>query len=215
MIIEDLVNVTKEMKEYQKKKEIKQNHDVQNDTDNKYRLVLSYSIQLVAVIKYLYEQSYISYDEVLFNRLKDLLSLLEQAVNSGLASAESTVNADKEYKNIVLDLKKNWPDIYQKLTKATISTLEAIKEIDYDHVENCLDMIKEASIWENDINIFKSLTSGLSIADDIINKMGLDDDIILFLQKANNGKATLLDLNEKVLKWLKDEKIENKIRITF
>ena len=46
-------------------------------------------------------------------------------------------------------------------------------------------------------------------------ELGLDDEIIAFLQNTNSGRATLQDLNDKVLAWIRDEQLERKIRISF
>ena len=59
------------------------------------------------------------------------------------------------------------------------------------------------------------MLQGIASAEQLIQKLGLDDEIILFLQYTNAGKATLLDLNDKVLNWIRSEKLENKIRISF
>ena len=59
------------------------------------------------------------------------------------------------------------------------------------------------------------MLQGIASAEQLIQKLGLDDEIILFLQNTNAGKATLLDLNDKVLNWIRSEKLENKIRISF
>ena len=52
-------------------------------------------------------------------------------------------------------------------------------------------------------------------ADQLILRLGLDTEIIQFLQSTNSGRATLKDLNDKVLEWLrKNENLEGKIRIS-
>ena len=56
---------------------------------------------------------------------------------------------------------------------------------------------------------------GIEEAEQLIQKLGLDDEIISFLQNTNAGKATLKDLNDKVLSWIRSEDLENKIRISF
>ena len=59
------------------------------------------------------------------------------------------------------------------------------------------------------------MMKGIEDASQLIDKLGLDEEIILFLQNTNAGRATLKDLNNKVLTWIRDEKLENKIRISF
>ena len=59
------------------------------------------------------------------------------------------------------------------------------------------------------------MMQGIDDADQLIRKLGLDDEIIYFLQNTNAGRATLKDLNDKVLNWIRCEKLEDKIRISF
>ena len=108
-----------------------------------------------------------------------------------------------------------WSKKYSDLTGSTISTLEAIKGIDSENVNACLQKIQTASEWDVGIDRFKNMLQGIASAEQLIQKLGLDDEIILFLQNTNAGKATLLDLNDKVLNWIRSEKLENKIRISF
>ena len=59
------------------------------------------------------------------------------------------------------------------------------------------------------------MNDGIKDAEKIIAKLGLDDEIITFLANTNSGKATLNDLSDKVLNWIKSEKLEGKIRVSF
>ena len=59
------------------------------------------------------------------------------------------------------------------------------------------------------------MNDGLKEANQLIVGLGLDDEILNFLQNTNKGKATLADLNEKVVSWIQDEGLENRIRISF
>ena len=62
---------------------------------------------------------------------------------------------------------------------------------------------------------FEKMSEGLDDADRLIIGLGLDDEIIVFLQRTNLGRATLQDLNDKVLTWIRNEELEQKIRISF
>ena len=57
----------------------------------------------------------------------------------------------------------------------------------------CLQKIQTASEWDVGIDRFKNMLQGIASAEQLIQKLGLDDEIILFLQNTNAGKATLLD----------------------
>ena len=101
------------------------------------------------------------------------------------------------------------------LTGATVSTLEAIREIDPDNVGSCLQKIQPAENWDLDVERYKIMHNGLNEADHLIMELGLDDEIITFLQNTNSARATLQDLNDRVLAWIRAEHLEKKIRISF
>ena len=81
--------------------------------------------------------------------------------------------------------------------------------------EWCIQSIQAAETWDLDISKYKNMHSGLEKAAQLILGLGLDEEIIQFLQKTNDGKATLKDLNERVLSWIHDENLEQKIRVSF
>ena len=49
----------------------------------------------------------------------------------------------------------------------------------------------------------------------MIQSLNLDDGIISFLTKMNTGQATIDDLNEVVLEWIRQEGLESRIRLKF
>ena len=55
----------------------------------------------------------------------------------------------------------------------------------------------------------------MSSAEALIKSLNMDQEIIKFLEQMTEGKATLLDLNEKVLAWIKRESLEGKIKLSF
>ena len=143
------------------------------------------------------------------------MNVLEQIVASGLASPDGIINADNTFKTLQSSMKKEWSKQYADLTSATVSTLEAIRGIDPDNVGRCLQKIQPAENWDLDVERYKTMHNGLNEADYLIMELGLDDEIIAFLQNTNSGRATLQDLNDKVLAWIRDEQLERKIRISF
>lgn len=51
--------------------------------------------------------------------------------------------------------------------------------------------------------------------DDEVEEEDIDQQIIAFLQKMNNGKATVTDLDESVLRWLRDESLDRRVKLSF
>lgn len=215
MIFDDLVTTTKAMQTLQRKKKLKDNKDRQDNTDTKYRLLLDRTNRFVNVIVYLYAKAGLPGNSEIVSSLSALMDDLEQIVAEGLASGEGVAGAENSFNTLQGIMKKEWAKQYADFTGATVSTLEAIKGIAPDRVNDCLEKIKPAKVWELDVKKFEKMSESLKDADRLIAGLGLDDEIIAFLQNTNCGKATLQDLNDKVLTWIRNEKLEQKIRISF
>lgn len=215
MIFEDLVKTTKDMQDLQKRVAIKKNKDVQEATDEKYRLILTQVNQFIETIEYLYNYVGIEKNIEIITAMTELLILLETTVASGFASQDEVLSGETLYKNAQTDMKKKWQKQYSDLTSSAVSTLEAIKGIDSESVSNCLQKIQLGENWDTNVKKYQTMNTGLVEANQLIARLGLDDEIIDFLQKANAGDANLNDLDDKVLKWIKEEQLESRIRISF
>jgi len=215
MIFDDLVKTTKDMQDLQKKNAIQKNKNMQEATDTKYRLLLTQVNRFIATIKYLYTDVKIQKNTGVLASTSELLALLETTVESGLASQDDVSSAESSFKTIQNDMKKEWSKQYPDLTGSTASTLEAITGIDSERVTSCLQKIQPAETWDTDIKKYQTMSTGLSEADQLITSLGLDNGIITFLRNTNAGKATLRDLDDKVLAWIRNEQLESKIRISF
>lgn len=49
----------------------------------------------------------------------------------------------------------------------------------------------------------------------LIQSLNMDQEIVSFLTKMTSGSTTTVDLNEKVLGWIKSEGLERKIKLSF
>ena len=215
MIFDDLVTTIKAMQDLQKKTAIKNNKAMQDNADIKYRLLLTQVNQFVDVIMYLYTDLNVPKNHEILMSTSELMNVLEQIVVSGSASPDGIINAGNTFKTLQSSMKKEWSRQYVDLTGATVSTLEAIREIDPDNVGSCLQKIQPAENWDLDVERYKIMHKGLNEADHLIMELGLDDEIITFLQNTNSARATLQDLNDRVLAWIRAEHLEKKIRISF
>ncbi len=215
MIFNDLVVTTKALQELQRKTQIKNNKERQDNAEVKYRIMLTQTNQLVEIISYLKKNSSFSVNKEVVSQLDNLLDEFEIAVSDGMVAADKITSLDNSLKVVQNNAKKDWPKQFSEIAGSTISTLEAIKGINTDGVDSCLEKINSAQNWELNIKNYQSMNEGIQDAKKIIAKLGLDDEIITFLANTNSGKATINDLSDKVLNWIKSEKLESKIRVSF
>lgn len=77
--------------------------------------------------------------------------------------------------------------------------------------------IKKAESWNTTIDNYNYLKQGIAEADKILEDLDLDEDseILLFLKLVREGKATILNLTDEILDWIKTENLANKMHINF
>lgn len=147
--------------------------------------------------------------------IKLLLDQHKQSIQDGYAEKEAVLKTEADVKVIQTTIKKEWSTFYRQLTGATIATLKVIRGINSNEVLKCLGSISNAETWSNNIDTFSNLSMSLSAAEILIDDLGLDQDIISFLQKMNSGKASLADISNNVWEWLRREGLETRVRLSF
>lgn len=77
--------------------------------------------------------------------------------------------------------------------------------------------IKKASSWNVTIDNYNYLKQGIAEADKILEDLDLDEDseILAFLKLVSEGKATILNLTDEILAWIKAENLADKMFINF
>lgn len=215
MMIDILNKKIKEMKELRQREERRDNKAAQDALDSKYEALTDQIHQLMATLQYAKDNLQFQLSELSLVELEKILTLQKNAPHSGYVEKESISEAEKDLKNLLQNIKKEWSKQYVLLTNSTVSTLKVISGIDSEHVRKCLDGISKGEAWTTDIDNFKIMSYNLSDANKLIGGLGLDQQIIDFLQKMNSGKATVMDLDEKVLNWLKEESLDRRVKLSF
>lgn len=80
-------------------------------------------------------------------------------------------------------------------------------------INDCLKKIDSAKVFMQEESKIEDFAKQLKRAESIISNLEMDDEITDFLKNVNSGNATLLDLNENILAWLRKENFEGKIKI--
>lgn len=215
MMITILNKKIKEMKELRQREERRDNKAAQDALDLKFKLLTEQIHQLMTALQYAKENMQFQLSETVLTDLENLLIANKGAIRSGFTDKDSVSKVETDMKSIQQSIKKEWSKQYGALTNSTISTLKIISGIDSEHVTKCVEGIAKGETWTTNIGDFKTMNNSLSDADALIAGLGLDQPIIDFLQKMNSGKATVVDLDEKVLNWLKTESLDKRVRLSF
>ena len=205
----------KEMKELRRLETIKANLKQQEATDIKYHNLVVQVKSFIDILRYLHNDLGFEISDSYKSVINSLLLKLQEVIKDGYSDKDLVIESENDFKNIQAIIKRDWVKYHSFLTTTTVNTLKIIGGIDSEQVEACLADIKDASAWQNDLGVYKKLKKALDGADSMIEKMSLDQDIIAFLTKMTAGKATLFDLNDEVMDWIKKESLEKRVKLSF
>nr|WP_288346740.1 hypothetical protein [uncultured Anaerostipes sp.] len=205
----------KEMKNLRQREEKRDNKAVQDAIDRKFKSLTEQIHQLMIALRYAKDYTQFQLDDKVLSDLEELLIYHKRTVHSGYADRDNVNRTEIDFKDICQNIKKQWTKHYIKITDKTNSTLKVISKIDSARVSKCLNDIGKGADWTTNVDNFETINKSLSEAKKLIDDLGLDQEIITFLQKMNNGRATILDLDEKVIGWLKKESLESRVKLTF
>lgn len=215
MMIDVLTKKIKDMKDLRQREERRDNKATQDALDLRFKALTSQIHSLMTALQYTKENMQFQLSDAVLSDLESLLTEHKAVIRSGFAEKDAINQAETDFKSIQQSIKKEWSKQYSTLTNATISTLQVISGIDSEHVSKCLEGIAKGSTWTTSIGDFKTMDHSLSEAKTLIEGLGLDQQIIAFLQKMNSGKATVMDLDDKVLRWLKTESLDKRVNLSF
>ena len=129
-----------------------------------------------------------------------------------IKNIESTV--DRYYSN----LRDYWRQSHIKDTNGTKSMLLILEKL-YDDSTKILQIRSKINKLENrwpfTAEDLKLMQEGIIEASSIIKELKVSSNIQDFLQKVSTGEASIIDLDDEILIWLKDNKFENKVKLSF
>lgn len=215
MMIDVLSKKIRDMKDLRQREERRDNKAAQDTLDLRFKNLTMQIHSLMTALQYTKENMQFQLSEAMLSDLEKLLTEHKGTVRSGFAEKETITQVEADYKVVLQNVKKEWTKQYAVLTNSTVSTLQVIIGIDSEQVSKCLNGISKGSVWNGNIDNFKIMKKNLAEAKTLIDGLGLDQQIIAFLQKMNAGKATVLDLEDNVLRWLKDEALDKRVKLSF
>ena len=151
--------------------------------------------------------------------LKSFLGSCDRVIQAGAANEATTQYISNESKKLYVVIGQEWSEYYLKLSSHIISLLETVKSIlkDENKATYAINKIKKAASWNTTIDNYNYLKQGLAEADQILYDLDLDEDseVLAFLKLVSAGNATIMDLTDEILGWIKAEKLGDKMFINF
>lgn len=125
--------------------------------------------------------------------------------------------------HLVLDkiesqLKLEWKKHCQLMTGGVVTTLTNVKPF-FSNEDEIDEIIKILNRYENTWPInrekYDRFNKDITLAKNKINTLELTDEIRKFIRIITSNNATLADITPSILKWINDNKYENKIKLRF
>ena len=190
---------------------------LKSDVDKLDRRVSQYVDMNNTLNDYLENNSEIRFKESKYvnNQIDKILNNIK---NNDFNNYELIKNIESTVDNYDFNLKDYWKQKYIKDIKVTRSILLILEKL-YDDSEKILQIrskvVKLENRWpfsKEDLNLVQE---GINEATLMISKLNVSSNIQSFLQKVSNGEASISDLDDEVLLWLKRNKFENKVKLSF
>lgn len=151
--------------------------------------------------------------------LQSFLGACDKVVQAGAANNATTQYISSESKKLYTVIGQEWAEYYSKATANILSLLDTVKGIipDENKATYAANKIKKAASWNTTVENYNYLKQGIAEADKILEDMDLDEDseILAFLKLVSEEKATILNLTDEILEWLRQENIANRIFLKF
>lgn len=215
MLNDLLIEKTQKVKEYAdlKTKELNKKKQENIDLNLKKNInTINSTIQLLSTFKN--ELSFqIDYESM--QGLKQFLQEIHTSMENNSVNQETVTSISQKNELIVTTMGNLWQSFYRDNTNNTIGLLNIVRATNPKVIDSCIYEINLAANLPNKAATIKNLKKQLTTANQIIDNLKLNDAIIEFLKKINSGNATILDLNEQVLVWIKEEQLENKIKLSM
>jgi len=156
---------------------------------------------------------------------EETIEKLESVISAGAVDKEE-LSATRQYVNrkVTPNLSKEWKTFHQKKTSGISGKLATIGSLvqDQDRVVQIKTNISNGSDWDGlslaDVGTHTRLDllkSSIDEVDEIEESLNLSDEIRDFVVLVTRGKAKISDLNENIIKWIKDEKLDEKFIVDF
>ena len=151
--------------------------------------------------------------------LKSFLGACDKVVQVGSANNATTQYVSAESKKLYAVIGQEWSEYYIATTSNILSLLDVVRGIIPDEMKAtyAANKMKKAAIWSSSIENYNYLKQGIDEANQILTEIDLEEDspILAFLKLCSEGNATILDLTDEILAWIKKEDLSGKIHISI
>lgn len=219
MLIDTLNECIIDMKTVREMETVSADTKKQATADYNFKQLILSLKQMIEEVNLAVENSEFRPSANVVSALRGFLGACDKIVQVGAANNATTQYISLESKKLYAVIGQEWAEYYSKATVNILSLLDTVKGIipDESKAIYAANKIKKAATWNTTIDNYNYLKQGMTEADKILEDLDLDEDseILAFLKLISEGKATILNLTEEILLWIKSEGLADKIKLTF
>ena len=156
-------------------------------------------------------------NEDIRNSLRENINSCGEAIYRNELSIEMVKLIQEQVKTLTQLLNAEWKDASLKYSEKTVGYLSLICDLTDSPAQarKLIFSVNEICAAAPNKKSIKGLVDNVNAASKIVDAFSLSPQIELFLKKISNKQATLSDLTPTVLSWLKENRLMNKLKISF
>lgn len=216
MIIELLNQSIQEMRQLREQEELSNDTKEQERIESNFKTIVGEFYNILKQMNMACKKCEFKPSEDTKKHACTILEELEKCLQGSISELKNA-ELSKERKKLTDELKVEWEEFYREETTVSVNLLNTVKEITTERskAETVLVRIKNGATWIQDERTMELFVDGLVEAERIIKALKLESLQILFLRKVAQGTATIDDLNESVLDWIRKNELGGKLSIKF
>ena len=217
MMLSALDKCILEMNEIKELEKASNDSQKQEKIDRTFRDTVSESERVILAIKSSNQQFCFKLSGEQKQKLAAILKSCLEAVERGNIQ-ETTANYQlQELNRVKKAILQEWATHFSSVTEQKIRMLQTIKGIasDKNKIDYAVNKMNYGKSWDYKQENLDMMAKGIVEADDIIQSLGLIDEVTEFFEKVVAGKAHIGDLTPKIISWIEGKNLSSKLRINF
>lgn len=218
MLLDELKESILSMNEIQQMEQVSKDSQRQERVDCLFSSVVVENSTIIHAIDSYHRCVKFVPSELLIQYLRNVLSDSQECNRMGLVQEDKIKILQAGTKMIRECLEAEWKIFYNGISEKRVKTLTTVKEItpNRDKTGYAITKIKNgATVNFNSSDRIRLLAEGIAEADMILEGLGLTEEIMKFLDKVSEGRATIVDLTDTVVQWIQEENLTNKFFVKF
>lgn len=206
-----------EMNEIKELEKASNDSQKQEKIDKNFKNTVSESERVILAIKASNQQFNFKVSSEQKQKLAMVLKNCLDAIERGNIQ-ETTANYQlQELNRVKKAVLQEWTLHFGTVTDQKIRMLQTVKGIaaDKNKIEYAINKMNYGKAWDYKQDNLDMMAKGIAEADDIIQGLGLIDEVTEFFEKVVAGKAHIGDLTPKIISWIEGKNLSSKLRINF